>query len=202
MATKKQDLVLEQGRTFTQVIRWSKPPIVYKPVTAITQTAPVSITCTGHGVPDGWKVAVVSAKGMTQVNASTPPKDKEYRIATVVDGNTLQLNEVNAAGYSAYTSGGYVQYDTPVDMAGYTARMSIKDKIGGTELFRLDTTIENGRIAIDNIGKTITLTITATDTAGVTFKKGVYDLDMVSSGCVVTALLTRNVSVTHEVTST
>jgi hypothetical protein len=200
MATKKQDLVLEQGRTFTQVIRWSKPPIVYKPVTAITQTAPVSITSTGHGVPDGWKVAVVSAKGMTQINASTPPKDKEYRIATVVDVNTLQLNEVNAAGYSAYTSGGYVQYDTPVDMAGYTARMSIKDKVGGTELLRLTT--ENNRIVIDNNAKTITLTISATDTAGITFKKGVYDLEMVSSGGVVTALLTGNVSVTQEVTST
>jgi len=34
-------------------------------------------------------------------------------------------------------SGGYVVYYTPVNLVGYTARMTIKDKIGGTVLATL-----------------------------------------------------------------
>ncbi len=200
MAAAK-DFVILQGKTFGQLLRWEAPPIIYKPITAITQTAPVGITSTAHGIPNGWRVAVVSVKGMVQINApSSPPKDKDFRQATVVDANTVQLNEVNAAEFKAYISGGYLQFNTPVDLAGFTARMSIKDKIGGTELLRLDTT--NNRIVIDNAAKTISLTIDAATTEDITFKKGIYDLEMVSASGVVTALLTGAISVTREVTTT
>ena len=200
MAAAK-DFVILQGKTFGQLLRWEAPPIIYKPITAITQTAPVGITSTAHGIPNGWRVAVVSVKGMVQINApSSPPKDKDFRQATVVDANTVQLNEVNAAEFKAYISGGYLQFNTPVDLAGFTARMSIKDEIGGTELLRLDTT--NNRIVIDNAAKTISLTIDAATTEDITFKKGIYDLEMVSASGVVTALLTGAISVTREVTTT
>ena len=56
-------------------------------------------------------------------------------------------------------------------------------------------------IAIDTTGKTITLTISATDTAEIAWKRGVYDLEMVSSSGVVTAILTGSVNVTREVTT-
>lgn len=194
------DLVIQQGKTFNKVLRWESPPIIYKPITAIVQQAPVSITCPSHEIPDGWRVTVVSVRGMTQINApNNPPKDKDYVKATVVDANTIELNTVNAADYKAYTSGGYVQFNTPTDMNGYTARMSIKDKIGGTVLLSLTT--ENGRISLDNAAKTITLTITAADTAAITWKKGVYDLELVSTSDVVTKLLSGSVSVEQEVTT-
>ncbi|MBK8773003.1 MAG: hypothetical protein IPM06_21580 [Rhizobiales bacterium] len=57
--------------------------------------------------------------------------------------------------------------------------MSIKDVVGGTELLRLDTT--NARIALDNAAKTIALTISAADTAAITWLEGVYDLELVSA---------------------
>lgn len=205
MAATK-DFVIEQGKTFSQVLRWEAPPIVYKAITAITQTAPVQITSTGHGIPGGWRVAVVSVKGMTAINAAnSPPKEKDYHVATVIDANTISLNDVNAADYKAYTSGGYLQFNTPVDMTGYTARMQIKDKVGGTVLASTeaaDTPKDILTVSIDNPNKTITLLVSATDTAAVTWKKGVYDLELVSSGGVVTALLTGTISVTKEVTTT
>ena len=202
MAASK-DFTIDQGKTFSQVLRWESPPILYKPITTITQAAPARITCPSHGIPNGWRVAVVSVKGMTQINAgANPPKDKDYRPVTVVDADTVELNEVNSADYKAYTSGGYLQMNTPVDMTDYTARMSVKDKVGGTELLRLDTTLDNGRITLDPTACTITLTVSAEDTATLTFKKGVYDLEMVSADGVVTALLTGNVFVVKEVTST
>lgn len=201
MMAATKDFVIEQGKTFSQVVRWEAPPIIYKAITAVSQTAPVSITSASHGIPNGWRVAVVSVKGMTQINASSvPPKDKDYYVATVKDVNTIELNEINAADYKAYVSGGYLQFNTPVDLTGYTARMSIKDKVGGTELLRLDDT--NNRILINNSDKTIRLVADATTTAALTWKKGVYDLELVSPGGVVTALLTGTVTVSKEVTTT
>lgn len=198
---KLLDLVLEKGKTFRYVVRWETDVITYSPISAISQAAPVVITSTAHGVPDGWRVAVVSVKGMTQINAdSSPPKDKDYNAATVTNVNTVKLNAVNTSMYKAYASGGYLQYFTPAALAGFTARMSIKDKVGGTQLLRLDTT--NAGIALDDVAKTITLTITATATAALTFSKGVYDLELVSSTGVVTALLAGKVTVTNEVTTT
>jgi hypothetical protein len=197
-ATK--DISIRQGGTFSLVLRWEAPPIVYKPITAITQSAPVRLTVPSHGVPTGWRVAVTNVKGMTEINASANSvKDADYHPATVVDSNTVEINEINAAGYKAYISGGQLQYNTPVDLSGYSARMSIKDKIGGTELFSL--TVLNGRITLDTTLKTISLTISATDTQAVTWKKGVYDLEMVSGTGVVTPILTGKVVVTQEVTT-
>lgn len=200
MATELELNVLK-GKTYTQVVRWESPPIVYKPITAITQAAPVSITSAGHGVPNGWRVAIVSVKGMTQINAgSSPPKSSEYEQATVISANIIELNEVNASDYKAYTSGGYIQYNTPVDLTGYTARMALKDKVGGTELLLLSTSPGSG-ITIDNVNKTIELSMTATVTAGLPFSKAVYDLELVSSTGVVSLLLYGTVVVTSEVTT-
>lgn len=201
MSYDTKNLIIRQGKTFSLVLRWETEPIVYKAISAITQTAPVSITATAHGVPDGWNVAVVSARGMTEINAeSDPPDAADYHKATVVDANTIELNDVNASEYRAYTSGGYVQYNTPHSLAGYTARMTIRTSVGGTELLSLTT--ENGGIDIDDTAKTIVLTISATDTAAITdWTRGVYDLELVSSGGVVTGLAAGSVRVIKEVTT-
>lgn len=200
----KQDLTILQGKTFSRVVRWEALPHVYKAISGITQAAPTVVTATGHGVPNGWRVAVVSAQGMEEINASTPPKEREYVQATVLTANTIELNTVNSSEYSAYTSGGYLQYYTPVDMAGFTARMQVKDKPGGTVLSSTDVDdapLNVITVTIDNAAKTITLNISATNTAALAWKKGVYDLEMVSGTGEVTALLTGSITVTPEVTT-
>ncbi|HLA08464.1 MAG TPA: hypothetical protein VJ022_13530 [Anaerolineales bacterium] len=209
------NLLLVKGKTFSRVICWAAAPYLYKPITAITQAAPVAITSAGHGIPDGWQVAVVSVKGMTQINATVPSDPRSFNDvthkATASDANTITINDINSAGFSVYTSGGYIQLLSPVDMNGFTARMSIKDKTGGTELFRLDTTTDAAvlpythaqpRIALDNVNKTITLAIHAEDTAVMPFKKGVYDLEMISSSGVVDLLMSGAITVVDEVTTT
>ena len=199
MAATK-DLVIQQGRTFTLVLRWETEPIVYKAITAITQAAPARLTATSHGCPDGWRAAVTGVKGMTEINAeANNVKERDFHPVTVIDANTIEFNEVDASGFKAYTSGGFLQYNTPVDLTGYTGRMKIKDKIGGTVLHSLTT--ENGGIALDNVNKTITLTIAATETDDFAWTRGVYDLEMVSPLGVVTCLLYGKISVTKEVTT-
>lgn len=206
MAATK-DLVIQQGRTFTLALRWETEPIVYKAITAITQTAPARLTVTSHGCPDGWRAAVTGVKGMSEINAeANNVKERDFHPVTVIDANTIEFNEVDASGYKAYTSGGFLQYNTPVDLTGYTGRMKIKDKVGGTVLLSTeagDTPLDVIDIAIDTSAKTITLTIAASATDDITWGRGVYDLEMVSNDLepVITAILTGKVSVTKEVTT-
>jgi hypothetical protein len=136
---------------------------------------------------------------MTQINASNPVKEKEAVYATVVDADHVELNTVNSSLYSAYLSGGYLQFNTPHSLTGYTARMSIRDEVGGTSLLSLTT--ENGGIVLDDVAKTITLNISAAATAELTFETGTYDLEMVSAGGVVTALLAGTVTLEFENTT-
>ena len=210
MAARK-DIDILQGKTFSLVLRWETEPVISKPITAISLAAGAPrLTVPAHGAPNGWRCAVTRVGGMKQINAENyPPSDTDFRPATVIDANTIEFNGVTPCDDSgkewpAYTSGGFLQYNTPVDLTGYTARMEIKDKIGGTVLASADsadTPLDIMDIAIDTTGKTITLTISATDTAAIAWKKGVYDLEMVSSAGVVTAILTGSVNVTREVTT-
>ena len=196
----KLDLTILQGKTFSQIVRWETEPIIYKAISGITTAAPAVITCTGHSVPNNWRVAIVSVKGMTQINAENdPPKDSDYHQATVLNANTIELNDVNAAGFKAYTSGGYVQYNTPHDLTGYEARMTIRDKIGGTALDTL--TDVNGKLVISTTDHYVKILIDATTTALYTWTSGVYDLEVESPTGEVTQLLYGKVKVTKEVTT-
>ena len=197
------DITIVRGDTFLMAARWEQPKFVYATITGITQTAPVSITATAHGVPNGWRVAIQSVKGMTDINASDL-KDKSFLQATVVDANTIELNTVNAIDFKPYTSGGVVVYRTPVDLAGYTARMQVRDKVGGTLMASSeagDSPLNIISLTVDATAKTVGNAVAATDTAALTWKKGYYDLEMVSAGGKVTKLLSGTITVSDEVTT-
>jgi hypothetical protein len=200
VSSVKTNLTIRQGSTFLFVFRWETTPIVYKPITAIAAQAAVRITATGHGLTDGWRAAVVSVVGMTEINAAhTPPRESEYFPVTVIDANTVEINKINASGFTPYESGGYLQFNTPASLVGLTARMQVKNRVGGTELLLLETL--NGRITVDDASKTITLLLDATDTEALAFTKGVYDLELVSPGGSVVAIATGSFTVTKEVTT-
>jgi hypothetical protein len=202
MATKKLNLVIRQGETFTRVIRWETPPYVYKQITGITQAAPCVITAVAHGLKTGWRAAVVSVRGMKELNAEhSPPRDSEYHQVTVLGNDTVALNEVNSSDYTTYSSGGYLQFYTPVNLTGYSARMTIKDRIGGTVLMTLTSGAPDNRIVIDTANNTITLSILPADTAALGFIKGVYDLEMVAGTGGVTTIFSGSITVAKEVTT-
>lgn len=196
---EEKDLDIWQGKTLQHLLRWEAPPYNYKPITGIQLVAPVRITCVGHGLISGWRSAVVSVKGTKEINAkNTPPSlDTDFHQVTVIDSDTVEINTVNAADFTAYASGGYLQYLTPVDMTGYTARLVIKNKAGGVEILVLNT--ENGRITINNSTHTIALYISATDTAALAKGKGTYELEMVSPSGVVTPIMYGAVTIKQEV---
>ena len=187
----EKEILIQKGKTFSLVVRWETEPIIRKAITGISlATGAPRLTVNAHGAPDGWRGMPYAVEGMKPLN------DIGYQSMTVIDANTIEFNSVtpvddNGRVWSAYTSGGFLMFYTPQSLFGYTARIDIKDKIGGTVWASSDVADAPKDIidiVVNDAAKTITLSIPATDTAALTAKKGVADLELVSAGGVVTKL--------------
>lgn len=198
-------IVISKGATYTHVLRWeSSIARAYAPITGVTQAGPVVITSPGHGIPDGWRLdRITGIKGTTQLNThrlvngvhSRTAMGRRYPdgfIATVLTSNTIAISAVNSSDFGAYVSGGMIEYDPPVNLTGYTARLQVRASVESSDIL-LELTDTSG-IAINNAAKTITLNITATATAALTFASGVTSLEMTDSSGVVSFLI-RNAPV-------
>lgn len=205
-----KDLEIKQGKTFSLVIRWETDRMVRKPIAGISLAAGAPrLTVQGHGCPDGWRAAVVMVKGMTQLNAlNTPLRDSDFRPVTVIDADTIEFNTVTPVDDSGrewpeWVSGGFLVFHAPHDLAGYLCRMKVKDREGGTVLLSTDAADAPKNLitaSVDNAAKTILVTIPASTTAALTWKKGVHEVEMESPGGVVEALVeVSKVTVTGEV---
>lgn len=170
-----EELQATQGKTFYTEFQWAQSTFTYKSISAMTNAAPISITATSHGMPDNWLFAISAASGLTELNASEdPPVDDDWYLGTVVDANTITINSVNGALLSTYTSGGYIQYRTPVSLSGYDARVEIRDEIGGTLLWSGNSV--DGEMTVNNSTKVISLRIPPADTAA--FDEGRYLIEV------------------------
>lgn len=183
-----------QGSTFNQVLRWESATKVYKTISGITNSAPVVINVADHGIPVGWRARVTNVVGMKEINSGS----NDYYVVTETTTNTVTINSVNSLGYGAYTSGGVLEYNQPIDLAGYTARMQIRAKLEDATVIK-ELTTANGGIVIDNSQKTITLNISATDTSSFTFASAVYSIELVN-GDVVTPFAGGSMTLVKEVT--
>lgn len=89
---------------------------------------------------------------------------------------------------------------TAVNLTGYTARLNVRETYSSASAI-LTLTTENGGITLGGSAGTITLSASATTTAALTAPfSGVYDLELVSGGGVVTRLLEGVATVSPEVT--
>jgi FlaG/FlaF family flagellin (archaellin) len=91
--------------------------------------------------------------------------------------------------------------ENPIDLSGYTARMQVRQKYSDPDAL-LTLTTENGGISLGGVTGTIDVTSSATDTAELTTKCGVYDLELQNAAGIVTRLIEGNVTITPEVTRT
>lgn len=183
-----------QGSTFNESLRWESGKKIYKSITNITQAAPCIVTSPSHGIPDQWRVKITNVGGMKDINSS-----ETYHVATLVDANSIELNSVNAVGYAAYTSGGIIEYNEPVDITSYTARMQIREKIESVD-FIDEYTTQLGTLVVDAVAHTISIVIPAATTAAYTFNQVVYSLELESPGGVVTPFANGQITLVKEVT--
>ena len=208
------NLTIDQGKTFTRTFYWAVQPYIYKAITACDNAAPIGFTVASHGLTAGWPFWVAGAGNLTPLStastaatitktvnaASDPPSSADLHFATVADANTVKINDINGALLKTYTSGGYIQYLTPVDLTGYSARMNIKSRIGGTTLWTGSTAL--GDFAIDVAANTIILTIAPAVTAAFDFLRGTYDIEMFTAADASVSLLASGaVTVNREVTA-
>jgi hypothetical protein len=160
--------------------------LISKPISAISQSAPAVVTATAHGCPDGWQAAVVSAKGMTQINATRyPPSGDDWDQVSVIDANNVALVDTNSADATAYTSGGFLVYSTPGLQAGMTATMTFYDPSNVTGAPLLTLTSASG-ITLDFSGKTINPLLA---TVGLAWNSAYYRLDVTDTSGVTTEVM-------------
>lgn len=192
MGIDRRDFVVATGETFLPTIRWATEVLTGVAITAITQAAPVTVTAVAHGAPNGWPVAIVSAKGMTQINAARyPPQLTDMRAATVLTVDTIRINDINSADFTTYTSGGFLVYNVPHTLVGMTVRMIIQDApVNGTVLATL--AIGTG-ITVDTSLFTITPRL---ETAGLTWTTGYYDLEITDGAAVIVQLISGTITIT------
>jgi len=175
VAPVKINFKVYQGSTFRETLRWESATKNYLPIVNITKTAPVVVTTgvTPTGLPVGWRAKISGVGGMKEINTGD-----SYLTVTSKNGDAITFNEINATGYTTYTTGGILEYNTPVNLTGYTARMQIRPTVDSATVLTTLTT-ENGGITINTIDASITLNITATATAVYTWQTAVYGLELV-----------------------
>jgi hypothetical protein len=195
MQPAKINYKIYQGSTFKEVYRWESQTKVYIPIQTIARSAPCIVTTTTpHNIPQGWRFRVVGAGGMKEINSV----GEQFQVATSTTSDTITINHVNSLQYTAYTSGGVVEYGEPVDLALYSARMQIRETVDSPTII-YEATSQAGQIILDNVSKTITITILADVTTQFNFTTAVYSLELFNGNNVV-PFLTGNLTLVPEVT--
>lgn len=198
MQPAKINYKIYQGSTFQEAFRWESETKVYVPIANISKAAPCIITTqTTPVIPVGWRFRVVGASGMKDINSGTD----EYYIATAVDAvaKTVEINQVNSLGFTAYTTGGILEYNMPIDLSSYSARMQIRESVDSDVVIHSATTTNAG-ILIDTTYSIITIVIPAEDTAAFTFSTAVYSLELFTPAGMVVPFLAGNLTLVPEVT--
>jgi hypothetical protein len=196
MTPAKINYKIYQGSTFKEVFRWESQTKQYANISAITKAAPCVITTTAnHTIPTGWRVRVNGVVGMKEINMTA---EDSYYIVTTAGSNTITLNQVNSAGYTTYTSGGVVEWNTPIPLTGFTAKMQLRETIDSSVI--LELTHLNGGISIDTANYTITVTMTSAQTALFNFPTAIYSLELTDSNGDVTTFIQGNLTLIQEVT--
>lgn len=198
------DITITRGKTYEYGYLYADESLTYKPITAMPSTAPVQLTVTDHGLPDGWLTQVQCVKAPVELN-SDPDGDEPYYYPRVIDENTIELNGFNAHCLKAFSGSGLIIFPTPVDLTGWSCRAQIRDRVGGEILFSWSSdaaVLPDGLIVVDTNLSAFIFNIDAVSTAALSFKSGVYDAEAIAPGGEVYPLVAiSSVVVADEVTA-
>jgi len=175
---EKLSLTIRRGASEDIPIRVESDVLVYKTITGIAASAPISITAVAHGMKDGWRAAVMNS-GVPEIDiAWDDPLDDSLRRITLIDADTVEFNDVNGISFTAYVAGGQLVYREPLDLSQFVdARMNVKGSVSGPVLATYKHT--TGELLIDLVTKALRLTLDTTDTSALTAGKRVFDIEMV-----------------------
>lgn len=141
------DLRIQRGVTWRKQLSIMQPDYAYKAIQSINKTAPLTITVE-HAMPDGvWPIWI---EGSTSSSLNSDKSRERFRMARIIDEQTIELNDINGTNLRA--DGGVLVYQLPVDFTGCTASM-VFDSAGET----LELTDADGlELGIGSISATLT----------------------------------------------
>jgi hypothetical protein len=122
-----------------------------------------------------------------------------YHLVTSVTDSTVTLNQVNSLNYTAYTTGGVLEYNQPVPLADYSARMQIRETVDSPATLYSTSSIA-GDLTIDTVLNTIMINIPASVTQAFDFTTAVYSLELYTAAGLVVPFLAGNLTLVPEVT--
>ena len=70
MALQKLTLTIRKGSAENIPIRLEQSAWSYATISAVSQTAPLRISAPAHGIPDGWRVAIMNVKSVGDFGAT------------------------------------------------------------------------------------------------------------------------------------
>jgi len=159
-------------------IRVETGNLKFAPIASIAKSAPARIVTTDpHGIPDGWRVAIVDAKGMTELNADTV-SDRDLTKITAVNSTTIDLDGISSLSFRTHSANtGAVAFYEPKDLSSYTsANMDVKKRVGGDIEANFNTT--DGTLEIDTAINAVWLRSTDVDIANLTPRDYVFDIEL------------------------
>ena len=132
---------LIKGDSFQVGARLEQGALTMLPVVSLSQTAPLVVNSPGHGLPASWRVAFSGMAGMEYLNAkSDTPTAEDFYETTVIDADHFSIAEPFRQGFSFNGFGGFL-FRRPVNLAGYTASLSIWDSATpDTPVYTTDST--------------------------------------------------------------
>ncbi|QHE96874.1 hypothetical protein LCG56_26990 [Pseudomonas cannabina pv. alisalensis] len=196
------DISIVKGKTFEFMYRYAEHELVYLPIAAMPNTAPVRLTITNHGIPDGWPVRIEGVRQPVELNSA----DDAYYIATSINADTIELNTVRADQWRAFTAGGLVILNRPFDLTSCAARMQIRDRVDGKMLLSFSsdpfaTPVPDGSITVDVELAALIVRLNASKTTDIEWTRAVYDLELTTpDGGVYPVTAVSKVTVGEEVT--
>lgn len=119
MSPGHMNITLVRGVPWHKKLTIMHPQWQYRAISQIHATAPLTITAPSHGLPgDSWPVWI---EGSTSSQLNSDKARQRFRMAKVLDADTLEFNDINGSGMQA--TGGQIVYQMPVDFTGCSARM-------------------------------------------------------------------------------
>lgn len=165
-----KNLKVCKGTTFLMPIRWGAEPVVFRPITSITNAASPVAGVPAHGLVSGWPVAITNVKGMKEINApGVEPLPEHYIQCEVVDADNIILTGLNAIDYTPYTSGGIIRYWTIPDLSGFVVTFVATNKKTKQVVwsYSSDSVAAGGKVVIDTPLSLVTVQIDADTTLAV-----------------------------------
>ena len=187
-----RDIVLERDETLNITVRPAQRLYGTANITAITNSSPVRITAPGHGLTDGWYVAVFGVQGMVEINSRNyPPPYRDFNAVTVVDTDTVEINAVRSEEMYPYISGGALVWPVPLDLTNANARLRIWETPDRTGDPIVDMDTDTG-VMVEPFSTVIIIRMPTVD---VTWPLGYYQLDVIYPTDIVECILLGTISV-------